>query len=138
MTPHKQLYLHEPENGTWGDCQRTVIACMLDMRPEDVPHLNRKVDYEGEQQDHFRSWLADRELALVSFAFQLDPEDVLIFMSKFNPGVHYMLSGYSRTGCNHVVIALDDKIVHDPSLTDAGIVGRCDNDHTYVEFIVRK
>ena len=72
----------------------------------------------------------------MSFAFQCEPAEVLTLMKAMNPGVYYMLSGESRTGCNHVVIALDDEIVWDPSLDDSGIIGRCDDGFTWVEFLV--
>ena len=39
MTPHKQLNRHRPEEGVFGDCYRTAIACLLDLRPQDVPHV---------------------------------------------------------------------------------------------------
>ena len=39
MTPQKQMFLHDPDNGVWGDCQRTAIACILDRDVEDVPHF---------------------------------------------------------------------------------------------------
>ena len=135
MRKQKQLFRHRPDEGVFGDCQRTVFACLLDLSPEEVPHEHRTMS-NGEQQDIFRAWLQGRGWTTVSFAFQCEPAEVLTLMKAMNPGVYYMLSGESRTGCNHVVIALDDEIVWDPSLDDSGIIGRCDDGFTWVEFLV--
>ena len=39
MTPQTQLNKHDPANGVYGDCGRTVIACLLDLHPSEVPHF---------------------------------------------------------------------------------------------------
>lgn len=33
MKYNKQLFRHHPEQGIFGDCHRTAIACMLDLEP---------------------------------------------------------------------------------------------------------
>ena len=38
---------------------------------------------------------------------------------------------------NHTVICQGDRIVWDPSLTDAGIVGPMDNNYWFVEWLAR-
>jgi hypothetical protein len=136
VTPYKQLFKHDPENGVYGDCARTVVACMLDVRPESVPHENRVLE-DGQQRQILNDFLRPMGLAIMFLAFPQDPQEMMEIMAVSNPGLHYMLSGLSRTGCNHVVICQDDKIVHDPSLTDAGIVGRCDDGLTYIEMLVK-
>ena len=44
-------------------------------------------------------------------------------MGAWNPGLYYILGGNSRHGVGHFVICANDKIVHDPSLDETGIVG---------------
>lgn len=39
MRRQKQRYLHEPENFQYGDCHRTAIACLLDLRVWEAPHF---------------------------------------------------------------------------------------------------
>lgn len=39
MIYEKQLVLHDPENGVWGDCFRACIASLLGKRTEEVPHF---------------------------------------------------------------------------------------------------
>lgn len=135
MTPYKQLFHHKPDEGIYGDCARTALGCLLDLPPKEVPHQHAYLA-DGEQRRLFDEWLKPRGLAIAFFAFNCEPADIMAAMKVSNPGMYYMLSGTSRTGCNHVVICLDDHIVHDPSLTDAGIVGACDDGCTYIEFLV--
>lgn len=135
MTPHKQLFRHRPDEGVFGDCQRTAIACLLDLDPSQVPHHHRHLP-DGEQRRLLDEWLAPRGLKVVFMAFRCEPAEMLAVMKVANPGLFYMLSGTSRTGVNHVVIAQDDRVVHDPSLDDSGIIGPCDDGCTYIEFLV--
>lgn len=39
MTPTDQEFIHAPENGQYGDCQRAVIASLLDLPITAVPHF---------------------------------------------------------------------------------------------------
>lgn len=135
MTPHKQLFHHKPEDGVFGDCYRSSIACLLDLKPEEVPHEHRRFG-EGEMRRFMDAYLEGHGLALMFMAFDSDPDHMMQVMAVANPGMYYLLSGTSRTGCNHVVIARDTDIVWDTSLTNAGIVGRCDDGMTYLEWLV--
>jgi hypothetical protein len=98
----KQLFRHKPDEGVFGDCFRTAIACILELDAiptEDVAHA--------------------------------------LFCAKtFSDGLPYIFSGTSRTGVNHAVIGQGDQIIHDPSLTDAGIIGPCDDGMFCIEWIV--
>ena len=62
--------------------------------------------------------------------------ELLQFMAVNNPGLYYLLSGTSRTGCNHTVVALDDQIVWDPSLSDSGIIGPCDDGYYWIKLYI--
>lgn len=136
MTPHKQLFRHDPAKGVYGDCWRTVIACLLDLPVDSIPHEHRTYA-DGEQQTIIRTFLADHGLTLAFLALQGTPDDLLHTMGVSNPEVYWLLSGTSRTGCNHVVICRGGEIVHDTSLTDSGIVGPCDDGLTYVDMLVK-
>ena len=40
MIFHSQLIKHDPDNGQWGDCFRTCIACIFNVHNvTDVPHF---------------------------------------------------------------------------------------------------
>lgn len=147
MTPQKQLNRHDPENGVLGDCYRTAIACLLDLKPEDVPHVHEHNGAlnMGEQASMMNEWLAGRGLVEITVAWNgqtSDGEDtlqsLLECMKVWNAGIHFMLTGFSRTGCNHVVICKDGEIVWDPSLTDAGIVGPADDGLYWVSYLGAK
>lgn len=136
MIPHKQLFRHDPANGIWGDCYRTVIACLLDLNPADVPHFGAD-GADGVCMDRAaRKWLAKRGLGVVEVAYDCTLEALLSVMASTARHAWYGLSGTSRTGCNHIVIARGGEIVHDPSQIDAGIVGPCDDGFYWVTFII--
>lgn len=126
----KQAFLHKPEEGVYGDCYRTCIACLLGIDRDAVPHFYSTED--GRQSDQSRDWLLERGYQLTQFAFQAEPGEVFNVMQVVNPLTPYMLCGFSATGCNHCVIALGGEMVWDPSLTDAGIVGAQDDGMTWV------
>lgn len=71
-------------------------------------------------------WLAEQGLREINFAFDSSIEHVFEVMKNCNPGIAYMLSGTSKNGTNHVVIAMDDAILWDPAHDNSGIIGPCD------------
>lgn len=104
------------------------MACLLDLCPDDVPHWGIHYgDYAAFERTK-REWLETRGLFEQSFAFEDNGFDALAstLKSAFRD-VYVLLTGTSRTGCHHVVITLNGEIHHDPSRTDAGIVGPCDD-----------
>jgi hypothetical protein len=141
VTPQKQLFRHNPSAGVYGDCHRTVIACLLDLAPGDVPHFyNASAGEGGNLQAKRDLWLSERGLAEVAMAFEgdLDLAVLLTAMrSRVPPGMHQILGGRSRNGCNHSVLVCDGAIVWDPSLDDSGIVGPCDDGYWWVSFLAR-
>lgn len=40
MTPVDQTILHDPDAGLYGDCQRAVIASLLDLPIDSVPNFS--------------------------------------------------------------------------------------------------
>ena len=152
MTPHKQLLLHDPDNGVYGDCYRTALGCLLDMPPEQVPHFleNLGADSTGTEWQAARDlWLAEQGYRRLRIGFQPateaaveiiremvtedggDPDTdvypaglpgLLQMMGHVNPGIYYLLVGMSSSGVNHVVIGCGDEIVHDPHPSNVGVV----------------
>lgn len=129
----KQLNQHRPEQGIYGDCHRTAIACILNMDAADVPHFMDGTSGKGSAPaayDAAEKWLRDRGLTQVSFAFPGDcPLDLVLDAASKNAahGMPFILGGESRTGCNHSVVVCNGKIACDPSIDDAGIIGPCDD-----------
>lgn len=140
MRPQKQANRHRPDEGLYGDCHRTCLAMLLDMDKFDIPNFGELHPDDSEAFNiAVEEWLMVRGFRTISIPFQAPPEDVLNFMRVVNPGRYYILGGKSRTGVNHSVIGLNDRIIADPSLTDAGIVGPCEPDgHTWVTFLTQE
>ena len=139
MKIQKQLNRHDPENGIYGDCHRTAIACILDMDAADVPHFMDKTTGKGEAPEAnaaVEKWLNKRGLCQIITIYpgETPLKDILHAVGHNNPGICFLLSGESATGCNHSVVACDGEIVCDPSLDDSGIIGPCDDGFYWVVF----
>lgn len=137
MKFHKQRFRHRPEQGEFGDCCRTVYACLLGFEPEDIPNFG--VHYADRDAFHEaeRGWL--NAIGYTTFLTGISGEwpldQVLAFTKGANAQAYLMLTGTSRTGCNHVVIVKDGEIIHDPSLDDAGIIGPAADGNWWIEAI---
>lgn len=138
MTPHKQLFRHKPDEGVWGDCWRTAIACLLDIDPKQVPHFCHGAPGGEVVKMNTMEWLSERGLSYVSVVYpgETRMKDVLRSFGGMNPHVYFLFSGTSETGVNHTTIGHGEQIVHDPSLTNAGIIGPCDDGYYWVEVLV--
>lgn len=133
--PVKQQFHHDPANGSWGDCFRACLASLLGLPLGDVPHFMDKGVGSEAAGVASRAWLGARGLMLVEIPMTGDLDPVLSTVEHFNPGLRFMLSGHSRTGCDHCVICQGGRIIHDPSLTDAGIVGPCQGSEPHLYWI---
>lgn len=140
MTPHHQLYKHSPENGVYGDCFRTCMACLLDLQPSEVPHwfqMDQSAPPDQVDAAYFamRDWLRERGYGYFTAIYQGELETVLECMAYHNPGVYYMLCGSSGSA-NHVVIGLGSQIVHDSNPEKPGLVGPCADGYYWVHLLV--
>lgn len=138
---HTQLNMHDPENGIYGDCWRTTVACLLRLPIEEVPHVCDGPD-DGKAGERMRAFLESRNCALIQIPYSgdLSLEQLLDYVGAISVsgGLHWCLMGTSRTGCNHVVICKGDQIVHDPSITQSGIVGPSSDGLWWAEWIVER
>lgn len=138
MIPVKQLFHHKPPE-SYGDCHRAAIACVLNMRPQDVPHFfdcTADNSPAPDQHRHVEFWLNRRGLTQITIAWPGSTalDDILSTVANLNPGIAFILGGTSRTGVNHSVVCMDGEIVCDPSLTDAGILGPMDDGLWWLTF----
>ena len=127
MTPVNQ---REHGKGRFGDCARAAWASMMDAAYEDVPDfciLNDQGHPDGElQTQEIRRWLwAVHRCRLIIFTFveQSVVKDILDYMKYNSPKIYYLLGGRSPSGLGHLVVCLNDKVVHDPAPSNSGIVG---------------
>lgn len=141
MIKQKQLFKHNPEQGTIGDCWRTTIACILNRHPSKVPHFVQEAGWENYTGTlkATEEWLNSQGYALVEVAYNgSQPDDlkaVLQTQEATHPDLFYILSGSSRNGTNHSVIALGNRIYWDPAIDDSGIVGPMDNGYYFVTYL---
>lgn len=138
MTPYKQLFRHNIEENVIGDCWRTAIGCLLDKRPEDVPHFVE--EHWGDPETAMRltrEWLKTQGYGYIEIPYNApNLQGILDTINAINPGVYYLLGGNSRNGTGHSVVALNDKIVFDPALDNSGIVGPMDDGFYWIGFLV--
>lgn len=122
MTPYKQRNQHDPDNGVFGDCFRTCLACLLDLTPGEVPHFHDQNPGADVAWAKMEKWLAGRGLAMIRVAYATaDIEVILKLQANLNPGIFYLLGGRTPGGVEHIVIAKDGAIHHDPALGEGGI-----------------
>jgi hypothetical protein len=133
MTPHHM---------TGGyDCFRTAIACLLDIEPATVPDYigDQRLDMKpSERWECMRNWLRSTlecDIWLTAYPSEYPLESVLNAVGSVNPGMYYVVGG---TGAydDHVVIALDNKVVHDPSRIPLGLTRASDNGFWMVMVLV--
>ncbi|MDR6431247.1 hypothetical protein [Brucella pseudogrignonensis] len=123
---HKQKFKHDPAAGTWGDCWRTCVACILRLPVENVPHVFDKGVSSKEAHAAMKEFLDLRGIHTISTCFKADGMDLDGFLSitaGWFGDMPFMLIGRSANDTNHVVIARNGAIIHDPSLDLSGIVG---------------
>ena len=137
MTPHKQLNIHSPENGIYGDCFRTALACLLDMNPYDIPNFAEDEKFNKDEISVANEWLEKKGYVIISIAYpkEILLKDIMESMKIINPGIHYLLIGESRSGVDHNVICKNDKIVHDTSMDNSGIVGPAKEGYWWINFL---
>jgi hypothetical protein len=140
MIKRKQLFPHKPDEGIWGDCLRTALACLLDVEPDAVPHFNERADGRDDQDVArlVNEWVGSKGLALISVFFNGETplDDVLAAAAYGSFGMPFLLSGTSRSGCDHVVICKGSEIVWDPSQVDSGIIGPLKDGRWMIEWLV--
>lgn len=124
MKPVNCQIKHSPENGTYGDCLRACVASILELDSNDVPHFLHDNCNTETMIERMKEFLKPRSLKPFWLFFDgesVEMQDVLNHMAKINSGIYYMLYGATESG-DHVVIAHNDKIVHNPSWINAPFV----------------
>lgn len=134
---HKQMFLHDPENGVYGDCARTVIANILGLEPSQVPHFMDGDPTAEEFRERRTSFLKEKGFGLVEFPVSCETFEGCVrdIGPNWMPGVRYMLSGTSPRGTAHVVIVDGDE-VHDPAIPGGDLVGPMSDGYWWVEVLV--
>lgn len=121
MTPQDQEFVHKPEIGQYGDCQRAVIASLLDLPISEVPHFgaiakgNPEI-FWGSLQDYLRQH---------GFVYLTVPANSGVAFFGLDRDVYHEISGPSPrgNGVMHAVVGKGGKIAFDPHPSQAGLAG---------------
>lgn len=122
MTPVKQEFTHKPEIGQHGDCQRAVIASLLDLPIADVPHFLQEADGDATKfWEGMQSFLHSKGYAYLTIPNACGAA----FYGANDDLIYYEVSGVSPRNPNvmHAVIGCDGEIVFDPHPDNTGLVG---------------
>ena len=152
MRHYKQLHRHDPENGVWGDCHRTALACLLNLQPQQVPHYIGEHELAKTQGCEFdwelaqEKWLNRLGYTSVDIVFgngEPDPDlerlqSIFSFMEQRNPDIYYLLGGRSPRHTNHTVVCRGGSFEWDPHPDGGFLVGPMDHGYYEVTFLLPK
>ena len=125
MIPVSCRVKHDPENGTYGDCLRAVVASILEIEPpENVPHFFHDNCDGSVGHERLRDYLETQGLRpfFTYFDGSDDLENILQTQQSINPDVHFALFCQSETA-DHVVVCGNGKVVHNPSWVQGSVTG---------------
>ena len=119
MTPVDQEFIHDPDNGVYGDCQRAVIASLMDLPLVEVPHFLR--DAKGHTHTFFK--LLQTFCLFKGYVYATSRGAPLLTYGASDIAVYHEIAGMSPRGVYHAVVACNGEIVHDPHPSRAGLIG---------------
>lgn len=140
MKPVKASINHDPENGTYGDCFRAVMASIFELNRDAVPHF---FDGGVSAEQGFQAvdeWLARAGLTYVETGYPagdfINAIDFVKATGASYPGFFLIIGGSVNEGVNHVVIAKDGETVHDPAVNGLGLAGPNSAGYYTIGFLV--
>lgn len=123
MTPVDQTEFWTGEKEVWGDCERAVIASLLNLPTTEVPHFLREA--KGDNVlfwDSIADFLKQRGLVYIHHLWaEIDWERI-----KKDGDIYHRLAGPSPRAPSkiwHAVVGLNGEVIHDPHPSRAGIYG---------------
>lgn len=130
---------HCPAEGRYGDCFRAVVASILELPYDDVPHVMAYPEGtpdvvlpNGQPASQWyvdlRAWLAPRGLDCITYdlnQFRRDGGDVSALLRNLT--MYHDLAGPSPRfpGVLHSCVAREGRVVHDPHPSRTGIDVSC-------------
>ena len=137
MKPVDQTIFYDPSvgpKGQRGNCLQAVIASLLELPLEEVPHfVGDDLDHDGDNNLEWHWWKRLLDF-LKSKGYQLYVIMDVKTRDGLEPDEYYLASGpsYRGQGIHHVVIYQGDKMVHDPHFSRQGVM-----EVTHIE-VIRK
>jgi len=141
LKPVDMIEIHDPENGTYGDCFRACIASLLERDPKDVPHFcgyDDSKEITGKWNIDVNKWLAQYGFAYVEWpvSSQEDYEPFFKQREENHPNypLYHVITGNSPNfeNTSHAVVGKNGKVFHDPSTTRKGVLN-----HEMYGFIIK-
>jgi len=102
------------------DCYSACVASLLGLELAEVPKFYREAGGAAgftqvpEVFGMIREWCRPRGIAPLFLPVSVSLEYLLEHTERLNPGVPFILSGTSRYGTGHSVIACHGRIIHEP------------------------
>lgn len=120
MTPQDQEFAHSAT--TQGDCQRAVIASLLDLPIAEVPHF---AQLAAESTDKVYGFWGGVYAFCESHGYEYLPNINLIYHLRSGVEVYHQISGPSprAPGVFHAVVGCNGEIAFDPHPSRAGLAG---------------
>lgn len=124
-----QEFMHDPANDIVGDCQRAVIASLLDLELKDVPHFGQ---LSGDSSEKFWELIQEfvKQYGYQYLTVNATGSGISFFGS--DEKIYHEIAGPSPrfTDTLHAVVACNGEIVWDPHPEHTGLAGTPD-DWTY-------
>lgn len=118
MKPQDQRVMHDPENGQQGDCMRAVIASLLELDIEAVPHF-------AQMASGSLKFYGLIDCFLESQGYEMNWGRNPIYVLKEGLDIYHLISGVSPRDPNvyHCVVGLNGQVHFDPHPSRAGLAG---------------
>jgi len=107
------IKIYQTKFGEDGDCFEACLASILEMDIKDVPHYKEENWYFK-----YKEWLQSKDLDLLMVGAWSKEKGV----EKFIPNVFAIATGTSPRNIKHAVVYLKNKMVHDPHMSDDGLL----------------
>lgn len=118
-----------------GNCYPTTLACLLNVRPENVPNFETLFDLKNKPHDFWKevmmAWVENLGCTINSpielYHFHRDckngvPFETLVEQFPFYIGRLYMVIGESERGSQHICIYKDGKLYWDVHPSRSGLL----------------
>lgn len=124
MIPHFCQVMHNPPD-TYGDCLRAAVASICNMETiNNIPHFAHGGDGER-ANEQLKAFLLTRGLRPFYVGIPSDSAtlgQVFEQQTLANADIDYLLFCQCG-GADHVVICRNDRVIHNPSLSQSAITG---------------
>lgn len=122
MIPHKQLFTRETHPDVPGDCLRAVVASILDLPLNAVPHFVEL--YERRAWPHLREWLRERMINMTRLEGHSHTPDYCMYVgtSPRDPDI------------NHAIVGINGEFIHDPH-PESGMIDGVDCTYVFTPLL---